>query len=227
MMLFVGLGNPGDQYTKNRHNVGFMAVSRIAEIYNFSPWKNKFQGSISNGLLSTKKIIILKPNTFMNLSGQSVGEVSRFYKIPASKVIVFHDEIDFPLGKLKIKSGGGHAGHNGLRSINEHIGSGYIRIRIGVGHPGNKNAVANYVLGDFSKVEQEIITQIIEVISTEAEDLISENTANFGKLISEKIQRNTTKDKAIVKATVCNPKRVTQETKRSSLQNLFDRFRKE
>ena len=123
MMLFVGLGNPGSQYEKNRHNVGFMAVSRIVENHNFSPWKNKFQGSISNGLLRNQKIIILKPNTFMNLSGQSVGEVIRFYKIPSSKVIVFHDEIDFPLGKLKFKSGGGHAGHNGLRSISEHIGS--------------------------------------------------------------------------------------------------------
>lgn len=225
MMLFVGLGNPGSQYEKNRHNVGFMAVSRIVENHNFSPWKNKFRGSISNGLLRNQKIIILKPNTFMNLSGQSVGEVIRFYKIPSSKVIVFHDEIDFPLGKLKFKSGGGHAGHNGLRSISEHIGSDYIRIRIGVGHPGNKNAVANYVLGDFSKVEQETITQILEVISTEAPDLTLENTTDFGKSISEKIQKNTSKDKVIKKETVENPKRVVEDTKRSSLQKLLDRFK--
>jgi PTH1 family peptidyl-tRNA hydrolase len=225
MILFVGLGNPGSQYEKNRHNVGFMAVSRIVENHNFSPWKNKFQGSISNGLLSNQKIIILKPNTFMNLSGQSVGEVIRFYKIPSSKVIVFHDEIDFPLGKLKFKSGGGHAGHNGLRSISEHIGSDYIRIRIGVGHPGNKNAVANYVLGDFSKVEQETITQILEVISTEAPDLTLENATDFGKSISEKIQKNTSKDKVIKKETVENPKRVVEDTKRSSLQKLLDRFK--
>ena len=225
MMLFVGLGNPGSQYEKNRHNVGFMAVSRIVENHNFSPWKNKFQGSISNGLLRNQKIIILKPNTFMNLSGQSVGEVIRFYKIPSSKVIVFHDEIDFPLGKLKFKSGGGHAGHNGLRSISEHIGSDYIRIRIGVGHPGNKNAVANYVLGDFSKVEQETITQILKVISTEAPDLTLENATDFGKSISEKIQKNTSKDKVIKKETVENPKRVVEDTKRSSLQKLLDRFK--
>jgi len=225
MMLFVGLGNPGSQYEKNRHNVGFMAVSRIVENYSFSPWKNKFQGSISNGLLRNQKIIILKPNTFMNLSGQSVGEVIRFYKIPSSKVIVFHDEIDFPLGKLKFKSGGGHAGHNGLRSISEHIGSDYIRIRIGVGHPGNKNAVANYVLGDFSKVEQETITQILEVISTEAPDLTLENATDFGKSISEKIQKNTSKDKVIKKETVENSKRVIEDTKRSSLQKLLDRFK--
>jgi len=225
MMLFVGLGNPGSQYEKNRHNVGFMAVSRIVENHNFSPWKNKFQGSISNGLLRNQKIIILKPNTFMNLSGQSVGEVIRFYKIPSSKVIVFHDEIDFPLGKLKFKSGGGHAGHNGLRSISEHIGSDYIRIRIGVGHPGNKNAVANYVLGDFSKVEQETITQILEVISTEAPDLTLENATDFGKSMSEKIQKNTSKDKVIKKETVDNSKRVVEDTKRSSLQKLLDRFK--
>ena len=225
MMLFVGLGNPGSQYEKNRHNVGFMAVSRIVEYHNFSPWKNKFQGSISNGLLRNQKIIILKPNTFMNLSGQSVGEVIRFYKIPSSKVIVFHDEIDFPLGKLKFKSGGGHAGHNGLRSISEHIGSDYIRIRIGVGHPGNKNAVANYVLGDFSKVEQETITQILKVISTEAPDLTLENATDFGKSISEKIQKNTSKDKVIKKETVENSKRVVEDTKRSSLQKLLDRFK--
>ena len=225
MMLFVGLGNPGSQYEKNRHNVGFMAVSRIVENHNFSPWKNKFQGSVSNGLLRNQKIIILKPNTFMNLSGQSVGEVIRFYKIPSSKVIVFHDEIDFPLGKLKFKSGGGHAGHNGLRSISEHIGSDYIRVRIGVGHPGNKNAVANYVLGDFSKVEQETITQILEVISTEAPDLTLENATDFGKSISEKIQKNTSKDKVIKKETVDNSKRVVEDTKRSSLQKLLDRFK--
>ena len=225
MMLFVGLGNPGSQYEKNRHNVGFMAVSRIVENHNFSPWKNKFRGSISNGLLRNQKIIILKPNTFMNLSGQSVGEVIRFYKIPSSKVIVFHDEIDFPLGKLKFKSGGGHAGHNGLRSISEHIGSDYIRIRIGVGHPGNKNAVANYVLGDFSKVEQETVTQILKVISTEAPDLTLENTTDFGKSISEKIQKNTSKDKVIKKETVENSKRVVEDTKRSSLQKLLDRFK--
>ena len=225
MMLFVGLGNPGSQYEKNRHNVGFMAVSRIVENHNFSPWKNKFQGSISNGLLRNQKIIILKPNTFMNLSGQSVGEVIRFYKIPSSKVIVFHDEIDFPLGKLKFKSGGGHAGHNGLRSISEHIGSDYIRVRIGVGHPGNKNAVANYVLGDFSKVEQETITQILEVISTEAPDLTLENATDFGKSMSEKIQKNASKDKVIKKETVDNSKRVVEDTKRSSLQKLLDRFK--
>ena len=224
-MLFVGLGNPGSQYEKNRHNVGFMAVSRIVENHSFSPWKNKFRGSISNGLLRNQKIIILKPNTFMNLSGQSVGEVIRFYKIPSSKVIVFHDEIDFPLGKLKFKSGGGHAGHNGLRSISEHIGSDYIRIRIGVGHPGNKNAVANYVLGDFSKVEQETITQILKVISTEAPDLTLENATDFGKSISEKIQKNTSKDKVIKKETVENSKRVVEDTKRSSLQKLLDRFK--
>jgi len=224
-MLFVGLGNPGSQYEKNRHNVGFMAVSRIVENHNFSPWKNKFQGSISNGLLRNQKIIILKPNTFMNLSGQSVGEVIRFYKIPSSKVIVFHDEIDFPLGKLKFKSGGGHAGHNGLRSISEHIGSDYIRVRIGVGHPGNKNAVANYVLGDFSKVEQETITQILEVISTEAPDLTLENATDFGKSMSEKIQKNTSKDKVIKKEIVDNSKRVVEDTKRSSLQKLLDRFK--
>jgi len=224
-MLFVGLGNPGSQYEKNRHNVGFMAVSRIVENHNFSPWKNKFQGSISNGLLRNQKIIILKPNTFMNLSGQSVGEVIRFYKIPSSKVIVFHDEIDFPLGKLKFKSGGGHAGHNGLRSISEHIGSDYIRIRIGVGHPGNKNAVANYVLGDFSKVEQETITQILEVISTEAPDLTLENATDFGKSMSEKIQKNASKDKVIKKEIVDNSKRVVEDTKRSSLQKLLDRFK--
>ena len=161
----------------------------------------------------------------MNLSGQSVGEVIRFYKIPSSKVIVFHDEIDFPLGKLKFKSGGGHAGHNGLRSISEHIGSDYIRVRIGVGHPGNKNAVANYVLGDFSKVEQETITQILEVISTEAPDLTLENATDFGKSISEKIQKNTSKDKVIKKETVDNSKRVVEDTKRSSLQKLLDRFK--
>ena len=148
MKLFVGLGNPGKKYTNNRHNIGFMALNQIASDHSFSPWKNKFQGQITDGKLGDEKVILLKPETFMNLSGQSVSETIKFYKIKIEDIIVFHDELDLAPAKLRVKISGGHAGHNGLRSIHQHIGADYHRVRMGVGHPGHKDRVANYVLSD-------------------------------------------------------------------------------
>jgi len=153
LKLIVGLGNPGAKYARNRHNIGFMALDEIASAHGFSPWRAKFQGQVSEGRLGTTKAILLKPETFMNLSGQSVGEAARFHKIDPAEVIVFHDELDLAPGKIRVKTGGGHAGHNGLRSIHAHIGADYDRVRMGVGHPGHKDAVAGYVLHDFHKAD--------------------------------------------------------------------------
>ena len=146
MKLFVGLGNPGDKYAHNRHNIGFMALDRIAEDHAFGPWRNKFQGQICEGKLGDKKVLLLKPTTFMNISGQSVGEAARFHKVPLDQITVFHDELDLAPGKMRLKQGGGHAGHNGLRSIQAHLGAEYARVRLGIGHPGHKDAVAGVVL---------------------------------------------------------------------------------
>lgn len=171
MKLFVGLGNPGPQYAANRHNIGFMAVDRIAADHGFPPWRSRFQGSLSEGSLGGEKVILLKPGTFMNLSGQSVGEAMRFYKIAPPDIIVFHDELDLAPGKARFKSGGGHAGHNGLRSLHQHIGDGYDRIRLGIGHPGHKDRVTAYVLSDFAKADAGWREDLLRGISDGAADL--------------------------------------------------------
>jgi len=150
MQIFVGLGNPGANYVHNRHNIGFMALDQIATENSFGPWKSKFQGRISEGRLGHEKVILLKPETFMNLSGKSVGEAMRFFKLGSTDITVFHDELDLAPGKCRVKSGGGHAGHNGLRSLHQHIGADYQRVRLGIGHPGHKDAVAGYVLHDYA-----------------------------------------------------------------------------
>ena len=149
MLLFVGLGNPGNKYANNRHNIGFMAVDQIASDNGFSPWRNKFQAELSDGVLDGEKVILLKPQTFMNLSGQSVGEAMRFYKLTPSDITVFHDELDIAPGKCRVKMGGGHAGHNGLRSIHQHIGPDYQRIRLGIGHPGPQRPRGPIRVGGF------------------------------------------------------------------------------
>ncbi|MEM9715183.1 MAG: aminoacyl-tRNA hydrolase [Pseudomonadota bacterium] len=161
MKLFVGLGNPGSKYAGNRHNVGFMALGQIGADHGVLNWKSKFQGEIANVTLDGEKVLLLKPNTFMNLSGQSVGEAMRFHKINPKDVYVFHDELDLKPGKMRVKFGGGHAGHNGLRSIHQHIGADYHRIRIGIGHPGHKDKVAGYVLQDFAKSEMDWVEDIV------------------------------------------------------------------
>jgi PTH1 family peptidyl-tRNA hydrolase len=149
MLLFVGLGNPGNKYANNRHNIGFVALDQIADDNGFSPWRNKFQAEVSDGVLNGKKVILLKPQTFMNLSGQSVGEAMRFYKLAPSDITVFHDELDIAPGKCRVKMGGGHAGHNGLRSIHQHIGPDYQRIRLGIGHPGPQRPCGTVCIGRF------------------------------------------------------------------------------
>lgn len=187
MKVFVGLGNPGSKYAGNRHNVGFMAVDRIAEMHGFQPWRGRFQGQTSEGRLGSQKVLLLKPETFMNRSGQSVGEAMRFYKLDPADLTVFHDEIDLAPGKLRVKSGGGHAGHNGLRSIHDHIGPHYDRVRIGVGHPGRKEAVAGYVLHDFAKADMVWLDALLQGIGDGAPALADEDPGRFMNAVALRV----------------------------------------
>lgn len=179
MKLFVGLGNPGAKYAGNRHNIGYMAVDRIAADHGFAPWRARFQGKASEGMLGTEKVVLLKPETFMNLSGQSVGEALRFYKLTPADLVVFHDELDLAPGKTRVKAGGGHAGHNGLRSIHAHIGDAYGRVRLGIGHPGHKDAVADYVLHDFAKAERDGLDDLLRGLSEGAVALAEGDATRF------------------------------------------------
>ncbi|SJM31235.1 aminoacyl-tRNA hydrolase [Mesorhizobium delmotii] len=168
MLLFAGLGNPGAKYADNRHNVGFMAADAIARRHSFSPWSKKFQGLIAEGTLGGEKVVLIKPQTFVNLSGQSVGEALRFYKLDASALTVFYDEIDLAAGKVRIKVGGGSGGHNGIRSLDQHVGKDFRRVRIGVGHPGAKEMVHGHVLGDFAKSDREWLDVLLDTIADAA-----------------------------------------------------------
>lgn len=179
MKLFVGLGNPGAKYAGNRHNIGFMALDRIAGDHGFAPWRRAFQGMVAEGRLGADKVVLLKPETFMNLSGQSVRAALDFYKLDLSAMTVFHDELDLIPGKARVKQGGGHAGHNGLRSIHGHLGDGYTRVRLGIGHPGHKDAVAGYVLQDFARAEQDWLDDLLRGISEGAQALADGDSAKF------------------------------------------------
>lgn len=179
MQLWVGLGNPGPQYAMHRHNVGFMALDVLAAMHTFGPVQKKFQGWVQEGRLGSEKIILLKPATFMNESGRSVGEAIRFYKLEMDALTVFHDELDLAPFKVKVKIGGGTAGHNGLRSIDQHLGPDFRRIRIGIGHPGHKDRVTGYVLGNYAKDEQDDLADMLGGISAEADWLAQGNDARF------------------------------------------------
>ena len=179
MKLFIGLGNPGAAYAGNRHNIGFMAVDRIAADHGFGPWKKAFKGLVADGRLGDTRVLLLKPDTFMNLSGQAVQAAMAFHKILPADVVVFHDELDLAPGKIRTKLGGGHAGHNGLRSIHGHIGDAYGRVRLGIGHPGHKDAVAGYVLHDFAKADADWIENLLRGISDGAALLAAGEDARF------------------------------------------------
>lgn len=179
MLLIAGLGNPGQKYENNRHNVGFMAADAIARRHSFSPWSKKFSGLIAEGRIGGEKVLLLKPQTFMNLSGQSVGEAMRFHKIDISQLVVLYDELDLAPGKVRVKTGGGAGGHNGIRSIDAHCGKEYRRVRIGIGHPGAKELVSPYVLGDFSKADREWLDPLIDAIADNADTLVSGDDNGF------------------------------------------------
>ena len=168
MQLWVGLGNPGAQYALHRHNVGFMAADVIAEMHGFGPVQKKFQGWLQEGRIGGEKVLLLKPATFMNESGRSVGEALRFYKLGIDALTVFHDELDLAPFKVKVKTGGGTAGHNGLRSIDQHLGPDFRRVRLGIGHPGHKDRVTGHVLGNYAKAEIDDLTDMLAAIGAEA-----------------------------------------------------------
>jgi PTH1 family peptidyl-tRNA hydrolase len=234
MQLFVGLGNPGVKYARNRHNVGFMALDRIAADHGFSPWRTKFQGLLADGRLGAEKVALLKPETFMNLSGQSVGEAMRFFKLTPADIVVFHDEIDLAPGKLRMKDGGGHAGHNGLRSIHGHIGDAYRRVRIGVGHPGRKEAVPGYVLHDFAKSDEDWLDDLLRGISDGAVALAEGDAVRFQNAVATRMQPARAELKPEQSGDAQSPPprgdtapapQTTKEDTRSPLQRLVDRFR--
>jgi peptidyl-tRNA hydrolase, PTH1 family len=179
MLLFVGLGNPGSRYQRNRHNIGFMAVDQIARRHGFAPWRRRFQGETSEGALAGERVILLKPATYMNLSGNAVQDASQFFKLTEDDVVVFHDEIELPPAKVRVKVGGGIAGHNGLRSISAHIGNEYRRVRLGVGHPGVKDMVHSHVLNDFAKSERPWVEALVDVVAENAALLVVAKDSAF------------------------------------------------
>jgi PTH1 family peptidyl-tRNA hydrolase len=189
MQIWVGLGNPGAQYAMNRHNVGFMAVDIIAELHNFDPWKKQFQGWSASGRIGTQRILLLKPATFMNESGRAIGEAMRFYKSEVGDVTVFHDELDLDPFRVKVKTGGGTAGHNGLRSTEAHIGNAFRRVRIGIGHPGHKDRVLGYVLGNYVKSELDDLADMLGAIGAAAPWLAAGDDPRFMSEIALRLQK--------------------------------------
>jgi PTH1 family peptidyl-tRNA hydrolase len=179
MRLFVGLGNPGTKYQGNRHNIGFMVVDEIARRHGFAPWRRRFQGETSEGTLDRERVILLKPTTYMNESGRSVGEAANFFKLTQDDIVVFHDEIELPPAKVRVKVGGGIAGHNGLRSISAHVGNDYRRVRLGVGHPGVKELVHVHVLNDFAKSERPWVEALCDIVADNVALLASGKDSTF------------------------------------------------
>lgn len=179
MLLLVGLGNPGSRYALNRHNIGFMAVDEIVRRHSFGPWRKRFQGEIAEGQVAGQKVLALKPQTFMNVSGQSVGEAQRFFKISLDQIVVLHDELDLAPGRIRVKKGGGNGGHNGLRSLDQHIGKDYRRVRLGIGHPGDKDQVKGYVLKDFAKSDHAWIEKLLDAVADEFPRLVEGDDPGF------------------------------------------------
>lgn len=190
MHLIVGLGNPGDEYRQHRHNVGFMALDAIARTHNFPSFKSKFNGLISDGTIDGKRALLLKPQTFMNRSGDSIAAALKFYKLPLENTTVLYDELDLAPGKVRVKIGGGTGGHNGLRSIDPAIGNEYQRVRIGIGHPGHKELVTRHVLGNFAKADAEWLEPLLDAIGANAGLLIDGNSANFMNKLALAINPN-------------------------------------
>ncbi|KJS44122.1 MAG: peptidyl-tRNA hydrolase [Rhodospirillaceae bacterium BRH_c57] len=184
MFLVVGLGNPGDQYAGNRHNIGFMAVDEIVRRHSFAAWRAKYQGLLTEGDIGGERVLMLKPMTFMNNSGRSVGECARFYKIPPENVIILHDELELPPGKLRLKQGGGHAGHNGLRDIDAHFDNNTLRVRLGIGRPHDKALVHNWVLSNFAKADQDWLDTFLDAVARNFRLIVKGDHAGFMNRVS-------------------------------------------
>jgi len=189
MQIWAGLGNPGAQYALNRHNIGFMAVDAIAAVHGFSAPAKKFQGWVQEGRIGPEKILLLKPATFMNESGRAIGEAMRFYKLTPEDMTVFYDELDLEPMKVRVRRGGGTAGHNGIRSTDAHIGADFRRVRIGIGHPGHKERVTGHVLGNYAKAEMDDLSDLLGAIAAEAEWLAKGDDARFMSDVALRLQR--------------------------------------
>jgi PTH1 family peptidyl-tRNA hydrolase len=186
VLLLVGLGNPGSKYEKTRHNIGFMALDEIARAQNLSAWRGRFQSAAAEGMIGTEKVLALKPQTYMNLSGQAVGEAMRYFKLPVSHVVVLYDDLDLAPGKVKAKQGGGHAGHNGIKSMIQHCGADFWRVRLGIGHPGDKAQVTNYVLSEFAKDEWTRVDDICRAVGDEIPRLVQGDAEGFMSRVAQK-----------------------------------------
>jgi len=191
MLLIAGLGNPGPQYQNHRHNVGFMAADAIHRRHSFSPWSKKFSALASEGRIGTEKVLLLKPQTFMNLSGQAVGEAMRFYKLGPSDIVVLYDELDLAPGRVRVKRGGGSGGHNGIKSIDAHCGPDYRRVRIGIGHPGDKARVSPHVLGDFAKADYVWLDPLLDALAENIPMLVAGDESGFMNKVSLAVQGKT------------------------------------
>ncbi|HLS58153.1 MAG TPA: aminoacyl-tRNA hydrolase [Paracoccaceae bacterium] len=227
MKLFVGLGNPGQQYAGNRHNIGYMAVDAIAAAHGFPAWRARFQGLTSEGRLGPEKVLLLKPGTYMNLSGDSVGAAARFYKLAPADIVVFHDELDLAPGRVRVKVGGGTAGHNGLRSIAAHLGPDFVRVRLGIGHPGDKRLVTPHVLGNFAKADQDWLAPLLDAIAAAAPDLAAGDTAGFTNRVARQTPTQPAPQPQPRRSTAPAPEPEPEPgaDTRSPLQRLVDRFR--
>ncbi len=227
MHLIVGLGNPGDQYAGHRHNIGAMALDAIARAHGFAPYKKKFNGLFSDGKIAQNRVLLLKPQTFMNRSGDAVGAASKFYKLTASDITVIYDELDLAPGKLRVKTGGGTGGHNGLRSIDPQIGNDYQRARLGIGHPGHKDLVSRYVLSNFAKSDSAWLLPLLDAIADNADLLVSGDAANFMNKIALAMQsapaetKTVTARKTAARATSPAPKKPNSGPLADMLKKLF------
>lgn len=189
MLILAGLGNPGGRYAGNRHNIGFMAADAIAAENGFGPWRSRFDSAAAEGFLGTEKALLLKPHTFMNNSGRAVGAACRFFKLGPERVIAFYDELDLAPGKLRLKQGGGAAGHNGIRSITDHIGADFWRVRLGIGHPGDKARVHGYVLSDFAKADRDWLAPMLAAIAAEAPLLAGADKQAFASRVAHRLNQ--------------------------------------
>jgi PTH1 family peptidyl-tRNA hydrolase len=207
MKLFVGLGNPGRDYALNRHNVGFMAADAIAAAHDFPAWRKRFSGLAAEGKLGREQVLLLKPQTFMNESGRAVGEALRFYKLDLGDVVVFHDELDLAPGKVRVKTGGGVAGHNGLKSLTAHIGNDYVRVRIGIGHPGRKELVTGHVLHDFAKADHDWLEPVLGAIAAEAPYLAEGAGDKFQSRVAHALQAEVSAEPGTERATPSSQQR--------------------
>jgi peptidyl-tRNA hydrolase, PTH1 family len=236
--LLVGLGNPGARHAGNRHNVGFMAVDAIADAHGFAPWRSKFNGSVAEGRLGTERALLLKPETFMNLSGGAARAAARFFKLGPEDIVVFHDELDLAPGRVRVKTGGGSAGHNGLRSLDAHLGPGFTRVRIGIGHPGDKRLVTPHVLGDFAAADRDWLEPVLAGIAEGAPALARGDSAGFLNAVGRRLAppKAPRPPREAPPADVAEPAAGPEpehepeaapepEDARSLLQKLADRFR--